>query len=61
VACTRPRDYLLLSAALPEGYEPAGPWMLTLAQRFDLATGACRAADGLPERLSAVRVTVPGG
>jgi ATP-dependent helicase/nuclease subunit A len=45
VACTRPRDYLVLSAALPEGYQAAGPWMQTLAQRFDLATGACLAGE----------------
>src|SRR5437588_12880342 len=41
VACTRARDYLILSAALPDGYQPAGPWMQTLARRFDLETGRC--------------------
>lgn len=41
VACTRPRDYLILSAALPADCIPAGPWMLTLAQQFDLHSGAC--------------------
>ena len=50
VACTRPRDYLVLSAALPPEYQPAGPWMLTLAQRFDLATGQCRDDDVPVER-----------
>jgi ATP-dependent helicase/nuclease subunit A len=56
VACTRPRDYLVLSAALPPDYQPAGPWMHTLAGRFDLSSGACLAADVPPERRPAVRV-----
>jgi ATP-dependent helicase/nuclease subunit A len=56
VACTRPRDYLVLSAALPPDYQPAGPWMLTLSERFDLATGECRAEDVPADRLPAVRV-----
>jgi ATP-dependent helicase/nuclease subunit A len=42
VACTRPRDYLVLSAALVADYRPAGPWMQTLAARFDLPSGECR-------------------
>jgi ATP-dependent helicase/nuclease subunit A len=45
------------SAALPEGYQAAGPWMVTLARRFDLATGACLADDISPERRPAVRVS----
>jgi ATP-dependent helicase/nuclease subunit A len=56
VACTRPRDYLILSAALPDGYQPAGPWLLTLAERFDLASGICLAPEVPPERVPAVRV-----
>jgi ATP-dependent helicase/nuclease subunit A len=45
VACTRPQDYLVLSAALAEDHRPAGPWMLTLAERFGLDTGACLPPD----------------
>jgi ATP-dependent helicase/nuclease subunit A len=56
VACTRARDYLVLSAALPDAYQPAGPWMLTLAERFDLGTGLCLAGDVAPGRRPAVRV-----
>jgi ATP-dependent helicase/nuclease subunit A len=56
VACTRPRDYLILSAALPPEYQPAGPWMVTLAGRFDLTTGRCQVHDIAPEHWSAVRV-----
>jgi ATP-dependent helicase/nuclease subunit A len=57
VACTRARDYLVLSAALPEGYRPDGPWMLPLAERFDLRSGRCL-VDGIPpERQPRVRVT----
>ncbi|MFO0842819.1 MAG: UvrD-helicase domain-containing protein [Gemmataceae bacterium] len=40
VACTRPREYLILSASLEEDYRPEGAWMQTLARRFDLMTGA---------------------
>jgi hypothetical protein len=56
VACTRPRDYLVLSAALPANYQASGPWMLTLAERFDLTSGLCRADDVLPEHRPAIRV-----
>jgi ATP-dependent exoDNAse (exonuclease V) beta subunit len=56
VACTRAEDYLILSAALPEGYQPAGPWMLTLAERFDLASGQCLAPGIEEERRPRVRV-----
>ncbi len=45
VASTRPRDYLVLSAALPEKYQPVGPWMMTLAERFELTSGRCLADD----------------
>jgi ATP-dependent helicase/nuclease subunit A len=34
VACTRARDYLILSAALPDDFQPATPWALALAERF---------------------------
>ena len=50
VACTRARDYLVLSAALPEDLSADCPWMLTLAERFDLSTGRCFAPDVTPER-----------
>jgi ATP-dependent helicase/nuclease subunit A len=56
VACTRPQDYLILSAALPPEYQPAGPWMVTLAGRFDLASGRCLASDLAAERCPTVRV-----
>jgi ATP-dependent helicase/nuclease subunit A len=46
VACTRAEDYLILSSSLPDSYQPAGPWMQTLAERFDLETGECLATDG---------------
>ena len=45
VACTRAHDYLILSSSLADGYQPAGPWMLTLAGRFDLESGRCHAPD----------------
>jgi ATP-dependent helicase/nuclease subunit A len=45
VACTRARDYLVLSAALPENYRPTNAWMTTLAERFDLTDGRCLAHD----------------
>jgi ATP-dependent helicase/nuclease subunit A len=45
VACTRAEDYLILSSSLPDPYQPAGPWMQTLAERFDMETGRCLAAD----------------
>ena len=45
VACTRAEDYLILSSSLPEAYQPAGPWMQTLADRFDLETGNCLATE----------------
>ncbi len=56
VACTRARDYLVLSAALREGHAAEAPWILTLAERFDLATGRCVGADGADERRSLVHV-----
>jgi ATP-dependent helicase/nuclease subunit A len=56
VACTRPRDYLILSATLPPEYRPAGPWMVTLAGRFDLGRGRCLVSDIQPERCPKVRV-----
>jgi ATP-dependent helicase/nuclease subunit A len=56
VACTRAQDYLVLSAALPELPEPDNAWMLALAERFDLRSGACLARDIPPERVPAVRV-----
>jgi ATP-dependent helicase/nuclease subunit A len=57
VACTRARDYLVLSAALPESFQPTGAWMLTLAERFDLASGQCCAPDVPENRRPLVRVT----
>lgn len=45
VACTRARDYLILSSAVPEPIVPNSPWLLTLAERFDLSTGQCLVPD----------------
>jgi ATP-dependent helicase/nuclease subunit A len=68
VACTRAKDLLILSAGLPEPFPPgtptrppakaAGPWLLALADRFDLRTGECRDA-GETVRAE-VRVVEPG-
>jgi ATP-dependent helicase/nuclease subunit A len=57
VACTRAEDYLVLSAALDPAARPAGTWLNTLAERFDLRTGACLAGDVVEERRPSVRVT----
>jgi ATP-dependent helicase/nuclease subunit A len=57
VACTRAQDYLVLSAALPANYRPRDAWMTTLAERFDLGTGACLATDIPAEKVPLVRVT----
>jgi ATP-dependent helicase/nuclease subunit A len=56
VACTRARDYLVLSAALPEPFHPSGAWTLTLAERFDLGSGECLAPDVAAEHRPRVRV-----
>jgi ATP-dependent helicase/nuclease subunit A len=57
VACTRAQDYLVLSAALPANYRPRDAWMTTLAERFDLSTGACLATDIPTEKVPLVRVS----
>jgi ATP-dependent helicase/nuclease subunit A len=57
VACTRAQDYLILSAALPEGFSPQNSWMLALAERFDLKTGECLVRGIAAERMPRVRVT----
>jgi ATP-dependent exoDNAse (exonuclease V) beta subunit len=57
VACTRARDYLVLSAALPDDFAPETAWMLALAERFDLRGGACVAEDVAPQERPRVRVT----
>ena len=59
VACTRAADYLILSAPHAEGSKPAGHWLTTLDDHFDLATGHFqqnRASD--PELLVTVTRTV---
>ncbi len=56
VACTRARDYLILSGAMDPSYEPGNPWMTTLAERFDLATGQCLAPDLSEKERPRVRV-----
>jgi ATP-dependent helicase/nuclease subunit A len=56
VACTRARDYLILSGSLRPSRGPANTWMLTLAERFDLQTGAFLGPLGLGEPVPRVRV-----
>lgn len=56
VACTRAEDYLVLSGSLPESFTPTNPWTLALAERFDLRTGRCFAAELAEERRPRVRV-----
>jgi ATP-dependent helicase/nuclease subunit A len=56
VACTRAQDYLVLSAALETPVRPANPWMATLAEGFELQTGACLAPDVAPGHEPRVRV-----
>jgi ATP-dependent helicase/nuclease subunit A len=56
VACTRARDYLILSSSVPEPLVPVNAWMLTLTERFDPHSGACLVA-GIPrERVPRVIV-----
>jgi ATP-dependent helicase/nuclease subunit A len=57
VACTRAQDYLVLSASLPDSFAPETAWMLALAERFDLRSGACLAEDVPPGEVPQVRVT----
>src|SRR5581483_1052487 len=57
VACTRAQDYLVLSASLPESFAPETAWMLALAERFDLRSGACLADDVPAGEVPRVRVT----
>jgi ATP-dependent helicase/nuclease subunit A len=59
VACTRAQDYLVLSAYLKQPARPDNAWMLTLAERFDLATGRCLVPDLPADRVPKVRVTDP--
>jgi ATP-dependent helicase/nuclease subunit A len=56
VACTRAQDYLVLSAAVKKPGEGTNPWMLTLAERFDPETGACRGPVGDEQHRPSVRV-----
>lgn len=59
VACTRAEDYLILSGSVSQPFQPQNSWMLTLSERFDLLTGACRdEAIGENER-PRVRATDP--
>ena len=61
VACTRARDYLILSAAVKPSFRPSSTWMLTLAERFDLSSGACLVPDLPPDMVPRVRVRQPEG
>jgi ATP-dependent helicase/nuclease subunit A len=56
VACTRARDYLILSAATPETFRPTNAWTLVLSERFDPATGYCLVSDIPEEKRPQVRV-----
>jgi ATP-dependent exoDNAse (exonuclease V) beta subunit len=58
VASTRAADYLVLSGSLAEPVRPVNTWMLTLVERFDLASGVCKDDAIPPERRPQVRVTV---
>jgi ATP-dependent helicase/nuclease subunit A len=42
VACTRARDFLILSSSLASIDKPGSDWTMLLAQRFDLESGALR-------------------
>jgi ATP-dependent helicase/nuclease subunit A len=59
VACTRARDYLVLSASLADPFQAANAAMLTLAERFDLQTGRCL-VEGIAEP-RVPRIKVPNG
>jgi ATP-dependent helicase/nuclease subunit A len=56
VACTRAQDYLILSASLKDSLQPDNAWVHTLAERFDLRTGACRVEGIAPDQAPRVRV-----
>jgi ATP-dependent helicase/nuclease subunit A len=56
VAVTRARDHLILSAGMAPDEPAKSPALRLLDQRFDRATGACRAT--LPEDWTAPRVNV---
>jgi ATP-dependent helicase/nuclease subunit A len=56
VACTRARDYLVLSAALTDEHSAKSGWMLTLTERFDLTTGQCIATDVPEDRKPRIHV-----
>jgi len=61
VACTRAQDYLVLSAAIAKPFQASSPWMLTLTERFDIATGACLDAEIPAAQAPRVRVTTAVG
>lgn len=54
VGCTRAMDYLVLSGSRPADALPNAPWLLTLADAFDLDSGVGRVPGG-----PAVRVFTP--
>jgi ATP-dependent helicase/nuclease subunit A len=57
VACTRARDYLILSGSLRQPYGPtSAAWTQLLAERFDLVTGRCLVPGLADERVPRVRV-----
>ncbi len=56
VACTRAADYLILSSSIKDLDKPGSFWLKFLAERFDLATGMCRA--DLPAGYAAPQIRV---
>jgi ATP-dependent helicase/nuclease subunit A len=73
VACTRAEDLLILSAGFMEPLPPttnpnlplplkgANTWMMTLAERFNLRSGECIAADVPAEKQPRIRVELTEG
>ncbi len=59
VGCTRAMDYLVLSGSRPAESLPNAPWLLTLADAFDLDTGQCRVPGTPPAEVPTVRVFTP--
>jgi len=61
VACTRAIDRLILSAGVPDadGPLPANHWSLALAERFNVRTGECIAADVAPATVPLIQMTAP--
>jgi len=59
VACTRAADYLVLSSARKPNDQLDGAWLKTIAQHFDLTTGATREGVASSSDPSLVTVNLP--